>query len=254
MENMQIKQSYDKAILNRWQNFAVRVNAGWVFGKVVNFEDTHFVFDRYNTVSPKTGLTTIGTNDTPSEFHIWKDQNNFEYFWEGRKDKVLQAFVGIKPVRTRLFKAMPDDVKRGRLEKIIVGGLNDNTIGWIDGNDSPFSIPGTQSELIVLPEMNVEFGVYNPENYAINPRFNVIIRRLDVRWYDVDNTVQKKSIEDMITSKIPCHYWSPGIDNFEYDLNQIGISAVDVEPTLGFKGYNSTPLPPGHVPVNIGGA
>ena len=235
MENIQTKKSYEDVLLQRWQNFGFLTDKGWVFAKVLDYEDTAFIYERFNALAAGSGMSTIGKGSA-SEFHILKDSNDNKLLWEDEKNRVLQAFIGISPIRLRLFLAMPDDVKRGGLSDIPVGGLTSETIGWIDGRDSPFDVPGIKSEIIVPPKIKVKQGLFNPESFAVMPRLSMKIRRMEVGWYDPDKTQHKQMIENFAIGKVPCHFWSAGIGGVKYKLSAIGVDATDLDTSLGFSG------------------
>lgn len=233
MNTLQTKNSYENYLLERWQNFAMTFGHGWVFGKVADYVDSGTIYDRYDTLNAKSASASIA-GSTASNWNSWETSSDYDLFYERNLGVVLQAFIGIKPVRLRLWKSMPDVVRRGNLDKIKVSSLTADTVGWIDGRDSPFENPGKKSELMIPPMMNVQFGVFNPENYAVNPVFNVKIRRMKVKWYDPDNNTDRKTIDSIVDGKTPCHFWSPGLTPSQYTFGYINIQPIDVLPLKFF--------------------
>ena len=240
MKTIQLKDSYENAVLERWQNFGLSYGTAnqWVFGKVVNYEDSNIIFDRYNSLDAGKSDASIGTGDALT-WNTWETTSDYEIFYERTHDIVLQSFIGIKPARLRLFRALPDITIRGNLDKIHVSSITEDSPGFIDGRDSPYETPGYKSEMIVPPMMHVNFALYNPENYTVSPVFNIKIRRMLVRWYDIDNSADKKMIDSFVDGKIPCHFWSPGLTPSQYDFGIINVQPTEVVLPKKFAGKGS---------------
>jgi hypothetical protein len=162
---------------------------------------------------------------------VWYNSNNQHLFRERDKDKILQAFIGIYPPRLRLFKRFPDPIVRGNLYEIKVPAVvTAASGGYISGEMSPYEAPTTMTEIIVPPELLVSWGVFNPEAVAVYPRFQIIMRRLQIRYFKMNNTKDKQEIEKIVNGA-RCKKWSPGIEPFEYDVaDRIGADLIDWTP------------------------
>lgn len=217
--------------LLRKQNFGLKFAQGWVFGKVIDFEDVHMIFDNYPVLPGFTSTTIVPPKTQPDQWNEWKDiQANEAIFYEWDSGMMLQAFIGIHPSDCRLWKRFPSPVPRGNLSKIKVASIGANTIGWIDGhhNGSPFSMPSALTEMLIPKELTmIEWAVYNPLPIAIAPKFRINIRRHNVKYYDPSKKSDMDKINDMWSGKMAWKPWSPGVDSWAYDTSkQLGVNPV----------------------------
>jgi len=220
------------ALLERKHNVGMQFASGWVFGQVVNYEDVPVPFDRYSPVPANSGLATIA--GTTNYWFEWVNAQNQVILRERDMDKILQAFVGIYPANLRLFKQFPAPIIRGNLYEIKVPAvLTAQSGGFIRGDWSPYENPTTLTEMLIPPELHIQWGVYNDEGFAVTPRFMIFIRRLQIKYYRPNNTSGKKAIEAIIEGKMPAKLWSPGLEPYEYDvMDRIGVETYDWTPAV----------------------
>jgi hypothetical protein len=208
--------AFMEQLLKRGHYFGLRVNGGWIFAKVLDFEDTQVPFDRYSVLTTVSGNATIGS-DT-SYWLPWKNAQSVDIFWEKDSDKALQCFIGIYPPTLRWFRAIPSNFKRGNLYDINVDvTLAVTSIGFISGYLSPREEPTELTEMILPMEVPTNFGVFNPEGVSVYPSFLIFIRRLRVKWMDPKVSEDLQIIKDILTARIRCKFWSPGVTVWEYD-------------------------------------
>jgi hypothetical protein len=224
--------SYADTLLKRGQKFAMKLGTLWVFGIVRDYEDVGpFVYDRINEMKSGASQFSIGSG-SDADYNRLRDSNNEDIFWEEDEGFILHAFIGIDPPDLRLFTRYPSPVIRGNLSKIKVTGINAEAKGYVDGNvdGSPFDLPTNRTELLIPTELEVDFGLYNPLGRSVVPALKIFIRRYQVQFYDPENKVQSEIIKNIINGNFKCHWWSPGIDPFNYDIeSNLGIKGVEVD-------------------------
>lgn len=224
-------KSYTETLLERGQKFAMKMGAFWVFGIVRDYEDVGpFVYDRINEMTTGDSQFSIGSG-SDATYNRLRDSNNEDIFWEEDRGYMLHAFIGINPPDLRLFTRYPAPVIRGNLSEIKVAALNAEAKGFVDGNEdgSPFDLPTNRTELMIPMEIEIDFGLFNPLAYTVVPELKIFIRRYYVQYYTPNNQVQAKIIENIINGNLKCHWWSPGIDPFNYDIpSKIGVKGVKV--------------------------
>lgn len=220
-----------RSLLERRKFLGMQFAQGWLFGQVVACEDVAVPYERYNPLAAGTSLATIG--GLTDNWLQWLDAQNHDIFRERDSDKLLQAFVGIYPPRLRLWKQFPAPMSRGNLYEIKVpSALAAASCGYIEGSWSPYGEPTSLTELFVPPELIVKWGVFNPETVTVSPRFTVFIRRLQMKYLNPGNADDSAAIDAILKNKIYCKMWSPGLDPFEYDVeDRLGIKASSLTPS-----------------------
>ena len=228
MKTQQSMKTYKDSLLERGNNFALHMDGGWLFGRVLDLDrPTSIVYNRYNTLAGLGYKATVGTDTTASTWNIPQDANSSRYLYEDDKDRLLQAFVGISPAPMKVFIQFPESIPRGALSQFPMNEpFDDATPGAIDGYMSPFAMPTDAGELMIPAQTNVALGLYNPKSYAVNPVLNFVIQRMKVRYLDKDKSVDKQIIESIINGG-RCKYWSPGVENWSYNSkSRLGIPTV----------------------------
>jgi hypothetical protein len=223
--------TYLESNLLRRQHFGLKLADGWVFGKVIDFEDVQFIFDQYPTLAPLSSTAIVPPKTVTDEWNEWKLMpNNEAIFYEWDSERLLQAFIGIHPAPCRLWKRFPSPVPRGSLSKIKVTSIGINTVGWIDGHQSgsPFDMPSALTEMLIPKEVSqIEWAVFNPLPINIAPKFKLNIRRHQVKYYNPEKQAERDTIDAMWSGKIAWKPWSPGLDPWSYDTSkQIGVNPV----------------------------
>jgi len=224
-----INDTYQKNLLERGHNFAIGINGGWLMGKVLKKEQPSKInFNRYNTMAAGANTSSIGS-DSPSTWNSWKTSQNYDIFNEWDSDILLQAFIGIGPKPLRLFRQFPTPSTRGGLSRIpVTGAFDDETPGYVDGYMSPYHNPTVATEMLIPRSTFIEFGLYNPLSYPVNPVFNIVFQRMKVHYFDPDNSHDANQIENIQNGHAAVKFWDPGIAMWQYDA--VGSVGVDVIP------------------------
>lgn len=215
--------SYIDALLQRNHNLAYKFPKGYMFFRVMDYEDTVVEFDQYNSLATVSASATLGTATTTKDWWKWQNADNIDIFREKDDGFMLQCFVGIAPASLRWWKRFPAPTARGNLSDIMVSTINGEAIGWVDGScaGSPYDMPTEMGELIIPTQFPpLEFAVYNPEDITVTPVFKVVIRRLQVRALNPTDPADRARINDIITGRRAAKVYSPGIGGYEYDMTK----------------------------------
>ena len=236
--------SYRYSLLQRGHDFGMKLDRGKsAFGKVLDYEDSVQLITRYASLATKTAAVAFGSGSTVS-WNEWENANNHKYFREMRIDHILQVFIGIWPRQLRWWFQYPAGNTHGNLSEIEVDTpALVSSGGYIDGINSTWEDPSRQTEIMVPREMKIMHMIFNPTMTTVMPKIKLFIRRYRVKWYDYNKSDDQVAIREM--SKFiysnkgsPVHYYSPGVDNFAYGIQELlGIPAVDAE-ELGGVNYN----------------
>jgi len=226
--------TYLESNLLRRQLFGLKFAGGWAFGKSIDFEDVGLIFDQYPVLAPLTSTAIVPPKVATDEWNEWKLMpNNEALFYEWDSERMLQAYIGIYPADLRLWKRFPSPVPRGNLSKIKVTSIGINTVGWIDGHlhGSPFNMPSALTEMLIPKEVaQIEWAVFNPLGINMAPKFNIKIRRHQVKYFDPGKKDDMDTINAMWNGKIPWKPWSPGLDAWAYDTDkQLGVNLVNFD-------------------------
>lgn len=203
--------SYKEMLLERGHVFSVRLDKGWIFAKVKDFEDVPV---KYNRIDPMAaGATTFSINGgTAAGFNPLTNSDNNELLYDFDPDVFLQVFFGIAPdTDCRVFRRIPSPTPRGNLSRTKVTALGPNAIGYLDGIMTPYDDPEDCSMMILPPKINVDFGIYNRGAGLIVPQLNFWIRRIAPNIIDIDNSVGKALVEAIFEGRKACTRYSPGL-------------------------------------------
>ena len=230
--------SYLDVLLQRHHNVAYALptqgNApGYLFLKVVDYEDSIVAYNEYNVLTTESASATIGSATTGTDWNRWKLNSNSTYdiFKESMAGFMIQAFIGIDPPSLKLWKQFPAGITRGNLDQTKITALNDDAPGFLTGEEwgSPFDMPSALSEMLIPSNFQeLMFGVYNPENISVMPRFKVPMRRMKMQAYKPrESPEDKNTVNDIISGKRACKVFSPGMDGFQYNTKeQYGVDPI----------------------------
>lgn len=233
MNNVGIK-TYQEALLERGHNFGLKVRNGWIFARVKDYEPIVNVnYDRFDGMTTASASSSIA-GGTAATWHLLEDANSEDYLAETEKNRVLQVFMGMWPMRLRKWMQFPETLQRGNLDKILVPAVPTATTGgYIDGLMSPYMNPTDQGMMIVPEEVNVYHGLFNPELYTVQPKISLFIRRMDVQWLNPLEAKAKAKIAEIIqrveTGKngVAAMLWSPGLKAWDYSsMDKLHIQPV----------------------------
>jgi len=220
--------------IERWYNIGIKTASGWIFALVEDFDDySPIELNRFETMSAQTSTVTYG--GTSGVWHQIKNTDDEDVFWEEEKDYVRAAVIGVWPPSLRVFVQYPAPVPRKGIGDIRVDAAPDaETPGWFNGmSDTPYGSPfygPTDASFMLIPkETLIKLGFYNPEPFSVNPELNVVIKRLKVRYYNIDDDNDRRIISAIVNGKIPCKRWSPGTYPFNYPVeDKLGVPPVQI--------------------------
>lgn len=231
MPVQRILPTYLEEYLKRKNNFGIQLAGGWIFGRTIDYSDIKNInFDRYPVLPPLTSSVIVPPKTAASEWNEWMhNPDNQSMFWEWDDNRLLQVFIGIYPADARLFTRFPSPIPRGNLAKIVISAINANAIGYVDGTEggSPYGVPTNLTEMLIPKEVQLEFAVFNPTLMPIVPKFNIKIRRFNVKYYDPEKKSELETIKGMWEGRIPWKAWSPGIEPWDYDAKtKCGVNPI----------------------------
>ena len=222
-----ITDSYLKGQLPRNFIFGMEFDpGGWVFGKVLTFDDIDYKYDRFPTSGALFGQ--LAANSALASPHELVDASTNNPLWVKDRSHVYQVFAGIAPPRLRLFRFYPDLDIGGSLDTVPAAQTPTSTSGgYTDGTSSPYDDPTIALETIIPIELRVQWQLFNPEAFAVTPLVRFLIRRLVVKWFNPMNAADADLINKIINNKLPCHLWTPGAYLPKYDtVDKLGIEGT----------------------------
>ncbi len=125
---------------------------------------------------------------------IFMPQMNYE---------VLQVWYGIAPSYIRAWLKQPYNAFVTAMDQNIIPASTYPDVGYVDGFDSPYGHPASETEFFTLQGLSANFALYNPTPLVINPRFNFAVNRMMVRPVRDPEKIRRLVLHDM-----PAHYVS----------------------------------------------
>jgi hypothetical protein len=147
--------------------------------------------------------------------------------------EMLQVWFGVAPRHLRVWPKQP----YGQFVAVMDPNINPSAsypdVGFVHGFDSPFQRPSKATELTIPKNMSVNWALYNPGPWPINPRFNFFINRMFVEPVD-----DPQLALSLLTRRIPAHYTSVGNpeNSVAYDSTAYG----DVKPVTAAELQSKT--------------
>ena len=165
--------------LSRNDVFALKFNNGLSFLKVQSWEQ--YKYDPYSeigTVAPQSA----------SGFQRLEDENGDDILYVDENErKVLHVSIGHNPEQLRRYTNYPESENRLRTipNLTVPRPVNGDDYGYVDGNDTPYSMPTDAEELMIPPGHHLDFSFYNPDQTKSHkPILNIFIREYDVSIID----------------------------------------------------------------------
>jgi len=167
---------------------------------------------------------------------IFQIQQNYE---------VLQVWFGVAPRQLRVWAKQPYGQFVGVLDNNVNPSSTYPDVGFIHGFDSPFSRPNKETELTIFRNLSVNWALYNPGPWPINPRFLFVINRMFVR-----PVTDPQLALALLQRRLPAHHTSVGNpqNSVPFDSDSYGkvkpipkevldLSVADAVPKLAKLGY-----------------
>lgn len=180
--------------LSERELFGLRYKEGIVFFEVDELEDTEI--DDFTPLEDIEGGTNLD-----SGFQRLEDSNNDDVIYVGSDDEniVLHVGIGVSPSQIEMFPAYPDGTRQfGEVPNVSSLPVPGNNIGGISGNDSPYSSPSIESELVIPPKQHVEFDFQNRGDDAHETVLRILMRKYKVNVLNPNNGSDMKAIKQIV--------------------------------------------------------
>lgn len=235
---------YQVSQLDRGHMAAVRADDGWYFFRVIDFEDIHVEYNGVDVMAAAASTHSIRNGaSAAATWQSWTLTDSNDMFYEWDRDKILQAFIGIDSPDIRLWRRIPSPAPRGNLSRTKVAVLNLNTVGFMNGSMTPFRQPDDVSEMILPWQTQVDFGLYNPTPAAVQPLFNIFIRRIVPEFIDPRDGTGQSIIKDIFRGAGKCRRWSPGLGGAGIQFKDMAVPGLPNWGSLSTGDVGTRPAP-----------
>lgn len=202
------------ALIQRQHILAVETDQGWLVTRVLRTEMVEY---QHNFASLAGGVGT--------EYAVTKDSNTNEILLISKYEKntIWQVFWGMHSTQIKVFWELPfGSERRGQLENDIGGNSHgvatEAVFGWLlDGRESPAGNPTDVGSFILLPNISVGIGLFNPTNERdVVPRVTWYINKLWHNPLDPTKPEDAKLILEVLRAKERAFVYQPGVRPLEY--------------------------------------
>ena len=190
----------DKNIVKSNWNVGLAFKEGYVFFRVARREFFPIMYDPFAEI---TNFAGAGNTDMPSGAYInaielpSPELSTADIFKVDDPLHLYQVFYGISPDICRIFISYPRETAINQLDE----GLHTPSypiFGFIDGFESPLSLPSPRSGFFLPQGPLVAFAFYNPAPYNIKPMLRFAVNRLQVeviRNQDLVTKILERRVE-----------------------------------------------------------
>jgi len=202
--------SYQRHLIQPNFNFGYKFEQGWLFGRVHETELIPVNYEEWASI------------DTVSEIafdtiKVTKGGDSYDLFWVKKENQIWQVFQGWNDPNLRIFIRFPESIPRGGIPNEIGNPGLDNEWGWLlEGRDSLIDAITVRGQFFLPYQRNIEFGIYNPALYRIQPVTKFIINIMKFTPYDPAIKAHLEKIIGMLKGKIQATLYTPGIAPFDY--------------------------------------
>lgn len=199
-----------ESFLNESELFGLEFNEGFVFLEVEGWEQVKYApYSGVGEVSAANNSGYSRLEDGPSSDDI--------LFVDSGQNKVLHVGIGQRPEFIRRYTRYPENGSNLRTVPNLNGpsSRNGEDFGYVDGVDSPYGEPTVAEELMIPPDVHLDFDFYNPDpNNAHTPILDILMRIYDVRALDSNNSQDLRAIKNIVRpGSAPPVYKAGTIDN-----------------------------------------
>lgn len=218
--------------LNRRDLFGLKFSDGYVFAEVESKE-----FSQYG---PYDSIEVNGTEGDPlgpgeaSEFQTLTHNGDEILHISGReKQEVIHASIGQYPQSIRRYTNYPEASNRMHQIENLSAPRRGSEYGYVDGYDSPFNNPSDAEELIIPPEVSLDFAFSNPSSRQKDLMANIVLTTYGINV--IDPRQNKDTVKRILSpgSPMPIYPVGTGFDQIEYELNW-GVDPVNRSNMGGF--------------------
>lgn len=195
----------DKHIVRANYNVGLAFKEGYIFFRVTRREFFPFLYDPFDEI---TNFAGAGNIDMPAGAYInavelpSPELNAPDIFKVDDPLRMYQVFYGISPDVCRVFFNYPRETAINQLDE----GIHTPSypaFGFIDGFESPLSLPSPRSGFFIPQGPLPAFAFYNPAPYNIKPMLRFAMNRLQVeviKNQDLINKIIERRVECTLAS------------------------------------------------------
>lgn len=201
------EKSWRVLVLQPNMNFGIEFDAGWFFARSRTVEIVPYRYDRWNY------LEAGGSAD----FAVIRNAANRSFMWVDDKTEIWQIFSEWNQPRLRVHSRIPrPEPRRGLRGEIGMPTITSTFGWWLEGYESPIG-RGTGRGMFFLPyETDLEFGLYNPETYGVQPLTDFYMNKIVYTKFDPETDIGLHMIKGILTNRIPTLTWQAGIKPFTF--------------------------------------
>jgi hypothetical protein len=204
-------EAIDKHIVRTNYNLGLGFKDGYIFFRVSRREFFPLLYDPFAEITGFAGASAV---DMSAAQYITAKElpsttlSSTNILKVDKENHIYQIFYGVSPDMTRIFTAYPRETEINQLDE----GLHNPSYtiyGFIDGFESPLSLPSPRSQIFIPKGPLVAFAFYNPTPYNIKPLLRFAINRLQV-----DVITNQELVQKIIDRRVECTF-APvgGLDN-----------------------------------------
>lgn len=119
--------------------------------------------------------------------------------------EILQLWFGVAPRQLRVWAKQPYGQFVGVMDNNMNPQASFPDLGYVHGFDSPFDRPAPRTEMTVFKNIGVNWALYNPGPWPINPRFYFFVNRMFVQVVK-----DPKVAVALLNHQVPAHHVSIG--------------------------------------------
>lgn len=134
-------------------------------------------------------VDSMGGWETPT------DSSSRYYLEPSKRETIYQVFMGISPSTARIYSAYPERVDRMNLISV---RSTPGSVGYWDGEDSPYRDPSPETEHWVLHDMQPYF---NAENNGVSGASTVIKASWYINPYSYKVITNPSEVEKFLTGQ-----------------------------------------------------
>ncbi len=185
------KPNYENYFLLEGHFLGLRFDEGFVFARIIARERTNIKPYELGSVAAASAQSGYNAIKSSAGDYLLDPQN------EGT---INHFFVGVRPTAVRLYVNYPagDALMSLKGARAVPGAMPtpaEESIGYIDGLESPFQEPSVLTEIFTVYQLYPEYRAYNPTNNAIpQVLLNIPITKYAYRLV-TDQTMAKQFID-----------------------------------------------------------
>lgn len=217
-------QRIDEKFLDTGDVFGLKYNNGYVFLEVMGWTQTKY--------APFTGVGEVPANASAGFQRLENSDGDDILYTSKGKNKVKHVALGHSPATVRRYTNYPESENRLRKISNLNAPRSGDDFGYIDGDDSPYSMPTDAEELFIPPDQHLDFDFFNDDDSPHQVVMNIYMRQYNVRPLDPTNTANHGAVRKVVNpgSPAPIGFVGSPDNQARYDLAEDwGVRARDLD-------------------------